>query len=552
MRASRILIVVSTCAALAGLAISGPATAAEACRAVPVDCLQPAPLAQIPGARFAWGTTGGDAPDAWVARFDGDTQDPTWRVSLGGSGVDTVSTVTLSSGGAELLVAGATTSPTIEGIAGRNSGGRDGFVVRLDAATGKTLSGTFIGGPDDEELSGVTVDREGNILVTGVGKLPGIGETPATLTVVEPNDATGSGSSVFLSTLDGKLGGERARFDLGTIQTKHPRVWTDCHGDVAIGTVPLGAGDCNGNWPDLVYEQDQISQDYAIDHDFNNTAVLGYPPGGWGFHALRWKQYHANAHLPVNAPPYVLDWTLHPPNVNIPKQSLPACSDAGVLNQLETALYSQNGVPADPPGGWGCATHTSMAQLALFSAYAFHRWGTPIYTHLGQWDDLNSTNTWTFYKQPVALERAIFHPFCSGSPNAYHGETINDLCNLGVDNVYQLTCTLSTGTPGVAGNDFLLRFDKFEGSKWLVRGGWWYRLDYWLSDTSWWWQEWYEAGDFLMDPPAGSEAEVEILQEAARQSADQIVRPGTVRVTQLTNGAPVCTEALQAVISANE
>src|SRR5262245_21504697 len=118
---------IPACATAAWLVIAGPA-AAQTCKAVPVDCLQPSPLAQADGARFAWGATGGDAADAWVARFDGDAKEPTWRVPLGGSGEDTVSTVTLDRGGAELLVAGATSSPNIEGFTGRNSGGRDGFV----------------------------------------------------------------------------------------------------------------------------------------------------------------------------------------------------------------------------------------------------------------------------------------------------------------------------------------------------------------------------------------------------------------------------------------
>ncbi len=58
--------------------------------------------------------------------------------------------------------------------------------------------------------------------------------------------------------------------------------------------------------PDLVYEQDQIAQDYDIDTDWGNP-LLGFPPGGFGFHALRWKEYHANA---TAFPPFVLDWSL--------------------------------------------------------------------------------------------------------------------------------------------------------------------------------------------------------------------------------------------------
>lgn len=541
MRALRNSILAAAC-----LAASMPVSA-QTCPAIPIGCLQPAPLAQANGARFAWGALEGDA---WVARFERGATEPSWRVVLGGSGSDSVATVTLSRGGAELLVAGATTSPALTGFAGRNSGGRDGFVARLDAANGRLLSGVFVGGAGDEELSGVVADRAGNILVSGIGASAGFGTVPAAVSVVEPTSASGDGSPVFLSTLDASLAREQSRFALGKIRVKKPRIWIDCNGNVVVGVVSLSSTGCNGSWPDLVYEQDQIAEDYDIDHDWMDmTGNLGYPPGGWGYHALRWKEYHANDQLPPLDPPYILDWALGPP-ANIPKTSTPGCFEGGTLNQLETQIYLKNSVVTDPPGGWVCGNHADFAQLALYAAHFFYRWGTPVYTQLGNWDNLNGP--WVWQTHPVGLERVTFEPFCPFDPNGYSGETLDDLCDLGVDNVANLTCTSSTGIPGVSGGSFYLRFKELEGAKWGLQLVWWLRPVTWDRNFTWWYDEWYEPGEYLMDPPPGSANEVAILQEAARQSADQVMRPGTVQVTRLAKGVPTCKQTVEALFPASE
>jgi hypothetical protein len=534
---------------------SSAAVSAQTCPAVKVSCLQPAPLADAGGARFAWGAaTGKTSKDAWVARFERGAKTPTWRIPLGGSGDDAVATVTLSARG-ELLVAGSTTSPTLEGVAGRNSGGRDGFVVRLDAGSGRLLSGMFVGGSGDEELSGVTADRKGNILVSGSGKPPALGLAPDTLLVVEPNSAAGPGTNAFLTTLDSGLVRMQSQYLLGPVRAKHPRVWLDCAGNVVVGVPALGGGDndCAGGWPDLVYEQDQITQNYDIDHVWGGLN-LGDPPGGWGYHAMRWKDYHANANLAVGESPYILDWALRPVSPEIPKDWNPVCGDDGVLNTLESYLFLQDGVAHDPPGWWSCGNHADVAQLALFSAYLFHKWGTPVYTHLGHWDDLytNPNEEWTWHTNPVALERVTFRPFCLGDPNAYNGETLDDLCDIDVNNLNLVTCTTSAGIPGVEGDDFYLRFESFEGSIWGLILTWWSPFGYWQRDMDYWWQEWYEPGQYLMDPPADSAPEVAILQEAARQSAGRIMRSGTVQVTRLNGGATACKQTVKADIPASE
>lgn len=544
---------VLTAALTFAVLVSSAAVSAQTCPAVKVSCLQPAPLADAGGARFAWGAADGKtSKDAWVARFERGAKTPTWKVPLGRSGDDAVATVTLNSNG-ELLVAGSTTSLTLEGVAGRNSGGRDGFVVRLDAGSGRLLSGMFVGGSGDEELSGVTADRKGNLLVSGTGKLPALGPAPETLIVVEPNSAAGPGTDTFLAALDGGLVRMQSQYPLGPVRVKRPRVWLDCAGNVVVGVPALGGGgnDCAGGWPDLVYEQDQINQDYDIDHDWNGDfGLLGYPPGGWGYHAMRWKDYHVDAS-------FILDWALRPVSPEIPKDSEPVCGDDGVLNTLEDYLFLQGGFAQNPPGWWSCGHHTDVAQLALFAAHLFHRWGTPVYTHFRYADNLDTNDwTWEWHTNPVALERVTFRPFCPFGPNEYHGETLDDLCNLlGVDHVEDLTCTTSAGIPGVYGGtfgNFYLRFESFAGSAWAAGTTWYTPFAYWPRDIDWPWEEWYTSGDYLMDPPQGSASEVAILQEAARQSTGRIVRSGTVQVTRLNGGATACQQTVTADIPASE
>lgn len=544
------------CAAAAWLTVGGPVSA-QTCQEVPVDCLQPAALAEIDGARFAWSSTAGDERDAWVARFDGEAQEPTWRIPLGGAGDDSVATVTLSHDG-ELLVAGATTSPVLEGIDGRNAGGRDGFVVRLDAATGRVLSGAFVGGEGDEELTGVVSDSAGNILVAGVGTLPDFGEPPAALSVIE-TQAAGPGSPVFLATLDRQLTRANALYSLGSLHAKHPRVWLNCQGGVVLGVAALVgptncAGGPPGGWPDLVYERSHINPSpdrYVIDHTFGNPFTTGSGvPGGWGYHALRWKYYYGNAHpsgpfdlnygaAQTSIPRFGIDGYFNSP------QEHPGCPDAETLNQLQGQVF----FPANVPGSWACGKQTSMAELSLFVAHFFHLWTTPVYAHFNQ---PTGNGNWQTYA--AGLDRATFVPLCPGNPNAYNGQRIEDFCTFS-NNDKTYSCPLSTGIPGIVGpSGFVLAFQKFEGSSWgpsFQPGSWFQQGRQWESDVPSWFA-WYDVGEFVFDPPEGGDAELATVQEAVRQSAGIVMRPGTVQVTQRVWGVPGCEQAVEAYFPADE
>lgn len=533
-------------AAVASAWVGLPPSAAQTCPRIDAQCLH-ARATALPQAKFAYGSTAGG--DAWVARFDQGSAAPRWRTTVGGEGAETVEAIALRADGKELLAAGGSSSDAIAGFKGHGHGGRDGIVFRLDAATGRLVGGAFVGTTADDLLTGVAEGVAGEVLVAGFSsKLPPkIGKPPAEMLqlVVAGTGPHAVTTLAFVSSLGPRGDAELYRHVLGKIPVKKPRVWLDCSGHLVVGVAFGAAAPCSGAFPDLVYEQDQIAQDYEIDLDWGNP-LLGFPPGGWGFHALRWKEYHANA---TAMPPFVLDWSLVT-SPEVPKDGWPTCGDAGALNTLETQVLLQSGIPVDPPGGWMCGNHADVAQLALFSAYLHSRWGTPVYTHFGYWDNLDGP--WNWYTHPAAIERTVFEPYCMWDPDAYQGETLEDLCDLGVNSVDDLTCTTSAAIPGVAGTGFFLKLKRFEGADWGFALTWAHRPAWWNPDTTWFWQEWYEPGVYLMDPPADSGKELAILEEASRQLSGLVAREGRVLATRLENGAPACSEELKGTLPATE
>lgn len=524
-----------------------PSAAAQTCsQPTLIDCLHARPAA-LPESRFAYGATAGG--EAWVASFDKGSARELWRTKISGAGKQSVAAVALRRNG-ELLVAGDSTSKNLAGFRGQNHGGRDGIVFRLDGKTGRLLGGSFVGSAADDSLTGVAEGAGGEVLVAGHSAAPPkpLGKAPSQLTVLAPvSAAPGAATTLaFVSSLGPAGDAELFRHPLGKIPVKWPRVWIDCHGNIVVGVSFQMAAPCSSAFPDLVYEQDQIAQDYDIDLDWNNP-LLGFPPGGFGFHALRWKQYHANA---TAFPPFVLDWSLVS-SPDVPKDGNPHCGDATSLNTLETQVLLQNGVPVDPPGGWQCGNHADLGQLSLFAAYLHQKWGTPVYTHFGYWNNLQ-TPDWNWYTHPAAIERTVFEPYCLWDPDAYQGETLEDLCDLSVNSVDDLTCTTDAGIPGVAGSGYFLKLKHFEGADWGFSLVWAHRPSFWDPDYTWFWEQWYEPGVYLMDPPAGSENEVAVLEAASRQLSRLVGREGRVTATRVENGRPSCSDELKGLLPASE
>lgn len=512
-----------------------PQSAAEALR-----CVRPAPVESR--VRYTWGTTGAANRDAWVARFDEGATRPAWRTQITGSGEESIGAVT-PLGEGELAVVGSTTSSSLPGIEGPRHEGRNGFVMRLSARNGEVLSGSFapdLGG--DTEYHGVTVLPDGRIGVSGLGGNRAVYEMPVLPRVrqIEIEGASRDAARpLFLSVYTPDLEREVGRVQVGMTSLKRPRVWVDCNGVPVVGTVAVANGECAGGWPDLVYQQGQFAQNYDIDHDWNQTAALGMPPGGWGFHALRWKSYHAPTHT-------LNPWPPSGSEPAVPKGPTPSCADTQALNSLENTHFN----PSDPPGGWQCGPHAQMSQLALAATFLFTRWTTPVYTHVKRWDNLNGP--WVKTGDSVALERVVFHPVCPSNPNAYTGQKIEDLCNLTVDSVANIGCQASDIIGGLAGSGFLLKFERFEGTRWYNGPTVWYlRPMAYSANTPWWYQEWYEPGEYVFDPPEGSENEQAIVQEAARQMATGVVRAARVVITSVDDGRVTNTKKIDALVPAD-
>lgn len=516
-----------------------------------LECLSPAaPVRPADSPRYRFESERGDA---WITRHDGRVAAPTWRTVLRGTGAESITAVVPTPAG-DLLVVGSTTSPSLSGVSGCNSGGRDGFVVRLDGATGRVRAGTLVGTSGDEELTGVVEDRDGRVFAAGLGDadLLSAGRRPMSWTEVSPasEPPRPPGGEVddrrtFLSRLGRGLDRELGRVVLPGSSVTRPRVWLDCQGQPVVGLPAASTqASCNGNPPNVIYEQDRIGADYASDH-----IGPGNEPGGWGYHALRWKEHHSNP----ASPSWTLDWSLA--TFAIPKDFVQGCADTNTLNLLELQLFKQGGALGDPPGGWQCGNHDNEAQLALRSAFLMKRWGTPVYTQLGNWVDDLGGGGWQWSTRPAGLERVEFQPVCFGNPNAYGGETLESLCNfgqVGVDTVEQLSCAATPFIPGVSGAGFALKLDRLIGAEWNRPSTWWQRPFSWDPDSSFFWQEWYTPGEYVYDPPVGSERQVVLLSEAARQLADLVVRERRIRATRFVAGRRTNSEEFAALVPAGD
>ncbi len=121
----------------------------------------------LPGSPTAIGT--GGSVDAFVAKVNGFGTGLIFCTYIGGSGDDRAYGIAVDSNG-NILVTGATTSrnfPITAAFQSKPAGGRDAFVMKLDA-TGKNVAySTYLGGSDADTASSVAVDAAGNAYVTG-------------------------------------------------------------------------------------------------------------------------------------------------------------------------------------------------------------------------------------------------------------------------------------------------------------------------------------------------------------------------------------------------
>ena len=110
-------------------------------------------------------------PDAFISKLDS-AGSLIYSTYLGGSGGDAAFGIGVDPSGSAYAT-GQTSSvdfPTTPGVIGRNfSGGvLDGFVAKLNPAGAALVYGTYIGGSDLDETTGIAVNSSGEAWVTGV------------------------------------------------------------------------------------------------------------------------------------------------------------------------------------------------------------------------------------------------------------------------------------------------------------------------------------------------------------------------------------------------
>jgi hypothetical protein len=118
----------------------------------------------------------GGGEDAFVAKFSPSGSSLLFSTYFGGSGgtagaPEAINAITMGSAG-NLFVAGITSSPNlpVTSTAAQTvfAGGQtDGFLARLDPATGSVLKCTYLGGSGDDGINGLAIDFYGYLYVAG-------------------------------------------------------------------------------------------------------------------------------------------------------------------------------------------------------------------------------------------------------------------------------------------------------------------------------------------------------------------------------------------------
>ena len=89
--------------------------------------------------------------------------------SFGGSAIDAAGAVAIDADG-NIYVVGSTNStnfPTPNGFQTNFGGTIDAFVTKLDPTGQTILASTYLGGSGDDRATGVAIDADGNVVVTG-------------------------------------------------------------------------------------------------------------------------------------------------------------------------------------------------------------------------------------------------------------------------------------------------------------------------------------------------------------------------------------------------
>lgn len=190
---------------------------------------------------FQSGTAGGGS-DVFITRVSPTGENFTYSTYFGAEGRDLGSGIAVDAQGI-LHITGATTSNNLPtGVAPRGTvaGDLDAFIAKLNPATNQVIYGRVLGGAGEDYGTGIAVDPAGNSYVVGHTKSPGF---PATRTSAQ--STFGGNTDIFVARLNGNTGAT----DYATFLGGNGDDWTEAIAVDAAGSAYVAGWTNSGNFP---------------------------------------------------------------------------------------------------------------------------------------------------------------------------------------------------------------------------------------------------------------------------------------------------------------
>jgi hypothetical protein len=114
-------------------------------------------------------TFGGGGGDVYVTKLSADGKSLIYSTYIGGSDIDEARAIAVDANN-NVIVGGVTASlnyPLANAYQGIIGGGRDVLVAKLNSTGSQLIFSTYLGGALDEQASAMTIDRAGNVYLTG-------------------------------------------------------------------------------------------------------------------------------------------------------------------------------------------------------------------------------------------------------------------------------------------------------------------------------------------------------------------------------------------------
>lgn len=163
---------------------------------------------------------GGGCCDVYVTKFSADGKSLVYSTYIGGSDIDEARAIAVDANN-NAIVAGVTASlnyPLANAYQGIIGGGRDVLVTKLNSTGSQLIFSTYLGGGLDEQASAMTIDRAGNIYLTGRTMSANFPTAPVG-SVYQP--AIGSVTDAFVSKLSANGSALMYSTFLGGVQTDY-------------------------------------------------------------------------------------------------------------------------------------------------------------------------------------------------------------------------------------------------------------------------------------------------------------------------------------------